>query len=578
VGSVCIVQDITELKITEDSLRLTQLSVDSAVDLICWIDADGRLLYVNDAFCERHGYSRQELLNMTIFDVDPNLSPKMWPERWRQRKERGALAFESLHRTKEGEVFPVEVTTRIVERAGEEVNVGFARDLTERKTAEAALKESEEQLRQAQKMEALGQLAGGIAHDFNNLLTSIIGNSFLALAALSPEDPNYELIKDIKEVGERAAGLTRQILAFSRRQVLKPQVVYLNDILLQMEPLLRRTLGEDIDLRFVARPDLEKTEVDPHQMEQVLMNLALNVRDAMPEGGSLIIETANVDLDVRYCKTHPEVKPGRYVALSVTDTGCGMDSETMSHIFEPFFTTKETGKGTGLGLSTAFGVVKQSGGAISVYSEPGRGTTFKVYLPVSGRAVAPQPDYQRETAPGRGKETILLVEDEAPVRHLFHRILADAGYNVLEVGSASEAQGLLDQTGAPPDLLLADVVLPGGKSGPELAEALLARYPGLAVIFMSGYTREAVLYNGHLDEKTEFLEKPFLPEVVLHKVRAVLDARAAKIQEPAEFGATREAANSAAPTRAVIARTEATAVCRVARHPAKAHRAARQRH
>ena len=273
---------------------------------------------------------------------------------------------------------------------------GVSRDVTSRRQAEEALVLAEEQLRQAQKMEAVGQLAGGIAHDFNNLLTSIIGNSSLALATMSPEDPNREMLADIKEVGERAAGLTRQILAFSRRQVLRPEIVCLNQVVVGLEPLLARTLGEDVEPPSSWRLICSDTRVDPHQMEQVLMNLALNARDAMPEGGHLVVETANVKLDRAYCRAHPGVESGRYVMLAVSDTGCGMDGETKSHIFEPFFTTKEVGKGTGLGLSTVFGIVKQSGGSISVYSEPGKGSTFKVYLPVSQTTVAPETEPAEE--------------------------------------------------------------------------------------------------------------------------------------------------------------------------------------
>ncbi|HEY5528610.1 MAG TPA: ATP-binding protein, partial [Thermoleophilia bacterium] len=477
--------------------------------------------------CRRHGYSRDEMLTKTIFDLDPTTTPETWPKVFGALKGRGSMTFESLHRTRDGELFPVEVSANFVESSGEELVFGFARDITDRKRAEEALKESEQQLRQAQKMEAVGQLAGGIAHDFNNLLTAIIGNSSLALGAMAAEDPNRELIADIKETGERAAGLTRQILAFSRRQILKPQILQLNDIFLGMEPLLRRTLGEDIDLRFFLASDLRETEVDPHQMEQVLMNLVLNARDAMPEGGHLTVETANVTLDRKYARIHPEVEPGRYVTLSVTDTGCGMCEETRSRIFEPFFTTKEVGKGTGLGLSTVFGIVKQSGGSISVYSEPGTGSTFKAYLPVSVTVAAPEADSPLEGAMVRGSETILVVEDEASVRQLVVRILSRSGFAVLEAASAHELDAVLKGDGPVPDLLLTDVVLPGGTSGREVAEVLLARYPDLSVIFMSGYTRDSVVHNGRLDEGIEFLGKPFTPEMLSHKVRLVLDRRAA---------------------------------------------------
>jgi signal transduction histidine kinase/ActR/RegA family two-component response regulator len=413
---------------------------------------------------------------------------------------------------------------------------GVSRDVTSRRQAEEALLLAEEQLRQAQKMEAVGQLAGGIAHDFNNLLTSIIGNSSLVLATMSMEDPNREMLADIKDVGERAAGLTRQILAFSRRQVLKPEIVSLNQVVGGLQPLLARTLGENVHTSFVLAPGLHDTQVDPHQMEQVLMNLALNARDAMPEGGHLIVETANVELDRLYCRAHPGLESGSYVMLGVTDTGCGMDEKTKSHLFEPFFTTKEVGKGTGLGLSTVFGIVKQSGGSISVYSEPGKGTTFKVYLPVSQTTVAAETEPIDDLKMKSGSETVLVVEDEASVRELVIRILSRSGYKVMEAGSAEEVETALGKAGPVPDLLLTDVVLPGGASGRDVAERLLGRFPGLRVIFMSGYTQDSVVHNARLDEGFEFLEKPFALEALLGKVRAVLGAPITKARELAKSG------------------------------------------
>ena len=483
--------DITERKRAEEALRLAQLTVDRAGDLIQWVAGDGRIVNASESSCRRHGYSREEMLTKTIFDLDPNTSKETWPEHFTALKERGSMTFESSHLTKDGELFPVEVSSNSVESGGEDLVFGFVRDITERKRAEEELRESEQQLRQAQKMEAVGQLAGGIAHDFNNLLTAIIGNSSLALNAMSPEDPNRELILDVKEVGERAAGLTRQILAFSRRQILKPRVLQLNDIVASMEPLLRRTLGEHIDLHFFLAPDLEETEVDPHQMEQVLMNLALNARDAMPEGGDLTVETSGVRLNARDVRNHPEVEPGRYVMLAVSDTGCGMDEETRARIFEPFFTTKEVGKGTGLGLSTVFGTVKQTGGSISVQSEPGVGSRFRVYLPATQTLAVPKDDSPLEGGMERGTEVILVVEDEAPVRRLVAQVLSRAGYQVFQAGSIRDVDAALSQAKSPPALLLTDVVLPAGVNGSEVAEVLCQRYQGLKVLYMSGYRRHS---------------------------------------------------------------------------------------
>ncbi len=518
-----LVEDISERKRAEEALRLTQLTMDRTGDLIQWVAADGRVVQANESSCRRHGYSREEMLKKTIFDLDSTTTPEMWLEQFVTLKKQGFSIFESMHRTKDGELFPVEVSVNFVESDGKELVFGFARDISERKQAERELKESEEQLRQAQKMEAIGQLAGGIAHDFNNLLTVIMGNSSLILGAMEKEDPNRELVSDIAEVGERAAGLTRQILAFSRRQILRPQIIHLNDIALGMEPLLRRTLREDVELRLLLAPDLMETEVDPHQMEQVLMNLAVNARDSMPEGGHLTVETMNVELDRNYSRKHSEVAPGRYVTLAVSDTGYGMDERTKSRIFDPFFTTKEVGKGTGLGLSTVFGIVKQSGGSISVYSEPGKGSTFKVYLPISQAGSASQKESSEEMPVEGGRETVLVVEDEDSVRKLVAAILSRAGYEVLEASSMRGVGVALQRGLHSPDLLLTDVVLPGGRTGRAVAEMLCKRFENLRVLFMSGYTRGSVVHNGRLDEGIEFLEKPFTPETLLQKVRAVLD-------------------------------------------------------
>jgi len=519
-------RDITERKKAEEALRLTQFSVDRAADLIHWLDPEGRVLFANEASCRRDGYSVEEMLSKTIFDLDSNLTPELWRAWWSDLKQAGSLGIESVHRSKDGEVYPVEISANYMELGGKEYNCVFARDITERKKAEEALRLSEEQLRQSQKMEAVGQLAGGIAHDFNNLLTVIIGEGSLALATMSPTDPNRELVEDMTEAGERAAALTRQILAFSRRQVLKPEAVLLNDIVLKMQPLLRRSLGEDVDLCFSLAPDLAHSEVDPHQVEQVLMNLALNSRDAMPSGGKLTVETVNVGLDPPYCLAHPGAEPGRYVMLSVSDTGFGMDEDTKSHIFEPFFTTKEVGRGTGLGLSTVFGIVKQSGGSLFVYSEPGHGTSVKVYLPLAvagaGEASLPARDGTRIG----GTETILVVEDEPSVRELVTKILHAAGYELLEADSIQGVDDALRKSPCTPDLLLTDLVLPGGANGKDVAEVLLRRHPRLKVLYMSGYTRDSVVHHGRLDEGIEFLEKPFTAEVLLSKVRAALDAGA----------------------------------------------------
>ena len=398
-------------------------------------------------------------------------------------------------------------------------------DITEHKQAEEALRQSEEQLRQSQKMEAVGQLAGGIAHDFNNLLTAVLGYSDMILAsgASSLEEVRSD-VEEIKLAGERASALTKQILAFSRRQALRPTVVSLDEVLAGMESLLSRTLGENIDLVCVNNPDLGHVQADAHQFEQVIMNLALNARDAMVSGGRLTLETANVELGEQYCRTHPEAVPGSYVMLSVSDTGVGMDEATCERVFEPFFTTKAPGQGTGLGLATVYGTVRQSSGSISVYSEPGKGTSFKIYLPRAAQPGIPAEIVIPRRESARGSETVMVVEDEAALRNLVERILGGAGYTTHAFGSAAEALGAFERGEYAIDLLLTDVMLSGAIQGDDLARAVRAARPDLPVLFMSGYARNAIVHAGRLDEGVNFLEKPFTAEALTNTVREVLDS------------------------------------------------------
>jgi len=386
------------------------------------------------------------------------------------------------------------------------------------------LKRTQAQLLQAQKMEAVGRLAGGVAHDFNNLLTVIIGYANLLLKRLASDDPIRADLEQIRRATDQATALTRQLLAFSRKQVLQPKVLDLNAVVADMEKMLRRWIGEDINLVIVLSPEIGRVQADPGQIEQVIMNLVVNARDAMPAGGRLTIETANVNLDETYAREHIDAQPGRHVMLAVSDTGIGMDEETQSHLFEPFFTTKERGKGTGLGLSTVYGIVKQSGGSIYVYSEPGQGATFKVYLPrIDEVAETPRP-FAVPVELVQGSETILLVEDEDMVRDLAQRILLQSGYTVLEARDADEAIRLCEQQRAPIHLMMTDVVLPGGMSGPDLVKHLKTSRPEIRVLYVSGYTDNAIVYHGVLDPGVTFLQKPFTPDDLARKVRQVLDA------------------------------------------------------
>jgi signal transduction histidine kinase len=386
------------------------------------------------------------------------------------------------------------------------------------------LERAQDRLVQAQKMEAVGRLAGGVAHDFNNLLTAILGYSELVLMGLDRANPLREDVKEIKSAADRAAALTRQLLAFSRKQVLQPRVLDLNAKVVDIERMLHRLIGEDIDLVTILDPALGSVKADPGQIEQVLLNLAVNARDAMPQGGKLTVETRNVVLDEDYARRHVDVQPGPYVMLAVTDTGVGMDEEIKSHLFEPFFTTRELGEGTGLGLATVHGIVKQSEGHIWVYSEPGQGTTFKVYLPRTEEAVELGQQAQIPIESLRGQETVLLVEDEEVVRDLVRLVLLKRGYTVLEARDGEEALWACEQHEGPVHLLVSDVVIPGVMSGRDLAERLETLYPGMKVLYMSGYTDNAIVRHGVLELGVAFLQKPFTPASLARKVRETLDA------------------------------------------------------
>jgi two-component system, cell cycle sensor histidine kinase and response regulator CckA len=452
---------------------------------------------------------------------DPRVSDKAWAER------EGMIAFAG---------YPLLVTDKLVGVVAMFARHKLAEDTLdalasiadiisqsiERKHAEEALRKSEEQLRQAQKMEAVGRLAGGIAHDFNNLLTVITGYSQLTLRSLHAEDPLRDNIEEIKKAGDRAAALTRQLLTFSRKQVLQPKVLDLNAVVSEIEKMLRRLIGEDIELRTALQPELGHIKADPGQIEQVLMNLAVNARDAMPNGGKLTIETQNVSVDEDFVKQHIAVIPGSYVMLAVSDTGIGMNEETQQRIFEPFFTTKELGQGTGLGLSTVYGIVQQSGGGLWVYSEVGRGTTFKVYLPrVDEEAQVYKPGLPAPEALS-GKETILLAEDEEIVRNLVREVLKSHGYKVLEAANGGAALLLCERHQGPIHLMITDVIMPE-MSGRELTDRLAGLRPEMKVLYMSGYTDNAIADHGVLEAGKNFIQKPFSPDALVGKVREVLD-------------------------------------------------------
>jgi len=399
---------------------------------------------------------------------------------------------------------------------------GVIMDVTERVRLEQALHAAEDQLRQSQKMEAIGRLAGGIAHDFNNLLSVVLSYSDMMLSAGVVPEPAAGDLREIHGAAGRAANLTRALLAFSRQQVLEPAVLDLNDVVQQMDKMLRRVIGEDIDLRWTHDPALGRVRVDPGQMEQVLMNLAVNARDAMPAGGKLTLETANIELDEGYARTHVGVTPGPHVMLAVTDTGAGMSKEVQAKIFEPFFTTKGIGKGTGLGLSTVFGIVRQSGGHIWVYSEPGQGTTFKIYFPRTDQLPQTKSRTLAPPASLRGSETLLLVEDDDPLRVVSQTILARNGYRVLAATGPTDALATCERERGPIHLMITDVVMPG-MNGLQLATQAMKLRPDMRVLYVSGYTNDTIVHHGVLNPGVAFLQKPIIPDTLLRKVREILD-------------------------------------------------------
>ncbi len=523
----CNIRDITDRVAAEHERRsLTrrmELLLDSTGEGIYGIDLEGRCTFINRSGAALLGWTPEELLGRSMHEAIHHARQNGSPypaldcplNRALQAGEECRVAGEVLWR-RDGTSFAVEYAAHPMADAGVTVGsvVTFV-DVTERNSLE-------EQFRQSQKMEAVGRLAGGVAHDFNNLLTVISGYSQILMNELAPSDPHRESLGEIHKAGERAASLTRQLLAFSRRQVLAPEVLDLNAVVRNSRKMFERLLGEDLEVVVALEPGLPRAKADRGQLEQVLMNLALNARDAMPQGGKLTIETATVELDEAYCRNHAEVTPGRYAMLTMSDTGIGMDAATRERIFEPFFTTKAMGKGTGLGLAMIYGFIKQSGGHVDVHSEEGRGSVFKLYLPLTLEA---GPSGESKTALGtlpNGSETILLAEDEASVRALTRRILGSCGYNVLEAGNGAEAILLSEKHQGPIHMLLSDVVMPvlGGR---KLAEKLSASRPGISVLFLSGYADDAVVHEGGNGLASAFLQKPFTPGTLAVKVREVLD-------------------------------------------------------
>jgi len=499
--------------------KLLAALLESAAQAILSVDRHGRIVLANARTEEMFGYTRSELLGETIEALLPLgsrqghaahrdgyfASPHVRPM---------GTGMELAGRRKNGAEFPVEVSLSHIQTGEGAFAIAFVSDITQRKSLE-------DQLLHAQKMEAVGRLAGGVAHDFNNMLTIISGYDRMLLDALSPQDPLRGYAEEVAKAAERAGALTGQLLAFSRRQVMRPRVIDANELLRGADRMLRRLIGEDIELTLSLAAGAGNIKADPGQLEQIVFNLVINARDAMPDGGKLTIETAVTHLDESYARTHLGVQPGDYVLIAVSDTGHGMDAETKRHIFEPFFTTKEQGKGTGLGLATVYGTVKQSGGDIWVYSEPGRGTTFKIYFPRVDESPS-SADLAPSAISRQGVETILLVEDEKAVRDLVAEMLKRQGYRVLKAAGPLEALEVSRRYEGTIHMLLTDVIMPQ-MSGRQLAAQLVPARPGMKVLYLSGYTENSIVHHGVLEANVEFLAKPFSHHALAEKVRDVLD-------------------------------------------------------
>ena len=517
-GFAKVTRDLTAKRQNDELLRSV---LDHTLDGIISIDDHGIISMINRAGELLFGYSTTEVVGRNV--------DMLMPEPYHSEHDRyisnylqtgvakviGIGGREVKGLRKDGSTFPMDLAITEFQLENHHYFVGIVRDVSQRKTLEA-------QLQQSQKMEAFGQLAAGVAHDFNNLLTVILGYSELLLLSMSqPFDEKYQMVAEIQRASEGASALTRQLLAFSRRQILDPKVLDLNSIITETEKMLRRLIGEDVQLVSVLSPNISPVKVDPGQIVQVIMNLAVNARDAMPQGGKLTIETRSIELDAAYAATHSEIRPGNFVMLSVADTGIGMTPEVKARIFEPFFTTKQVGAGTGLGLAVVYGIVKQSGGRIEVYSEPGTGSTFKIYLPAVQNSPGEASVIDSQTL-HPGSETILLVEDEKMVRELGILALKRNGYKVLSAANGEAAIEILANYESTIDLLVTDVVMPE-MSGRQLAEAAQLGYPNLKVLYVSGYTDDAIVRHGILQANVAFLQKPFTPNSLAKKVREVLD-------------------------------------------------------
>ncbi len=522
-----IARDITERKRAEESLRKLSRAVEQSASIIVITDAQGHIEYANPRFTETTGYTLAEAIGQhTRILKSGHTSPEEYKRLWETITAGKEWRGEFHNKRKNGELYWESASISPIKDADGVIThfLAVKEDITERKQAEEAQAKLEEQLRQSQKMESIGRLAGGVAHDFNNMLAVILLQVHMSLRESDPAQPIYARLQAIQQATQHSADLTRQLLAFARKQTIAPQVLDMNETVEGMLAMLRRLIGEDIDLLWKPAANLWSVKMDPVQINQILANLAVNARDAIAGVGKVIIETENTTFDEGYCAVHPDFTCGDYVVLAVNDDGCGMDKDILDHLFEPFFTTKEAGKGTGLGLSTVYGIVKQNDGFIDVDSEPGKGSTFKIYLPqFASEAVGPIGTQAAETPKGRG-ETVLLVEDESVILNLCQEILEELGYRVLSANSPSKAIRLAEEQSGEIHLLITDVVMPE-MNGPDLVKRLQSLYPNLKWLFMSGYMTNIIARQGILDEDVHFIQKPFTIEDLAARVRKALDQK-----------------------------------------------------
>lgn len=530
-GALSTARDITEHNWAEEKLRQNEerfrLLVQNSNDIITVLDAKGVQVFISGPLERLLGWRPAELIGTFGFErIHPDdVSAAMKTFMGGISLPGATRSAQYRHRHQDGRWIHLEaVGTNLLNDPVVKGIVLNIRDITERKQAEAEREKLQGQLQQAMKMEAVGRLAGGVAHDFNNLLTGITGNIELALLELNPQDPLFATLREVAKAAESAASLTRQLLAFSRKQKITPKILILNELIANMQKMLIRLIGEDITLSAIPGENLGAVLIDPGQFEQVLVNLAVNARDAMPHGGNLLIETANVTLDEVYCSRHQPLTPGPYVMLAVSDTGIGMSEEIRSRLFEPFFTTKPKDQGTGLGLATTYGAVKQAGGSIEVYSEPGLGTTFKIYLPRVGAPPERLGRSIREIKLADGNETVFIVEDDDSVRKLASKILARAGYRVMVASNGQEALLIAEKHQQSIHILMTDVVMPG-MNGHELAEQLLKIHPETTVLYTSGYTEDVIVHHGVIDKDLNFLSKPYSPQRLTEKIKELIDSR-----------------------------------------------------